>query len=55
MSRSCRPLRRRGEPPRGPLEGVCVRGDPGCVQRGVGGKVCPAEPPLDLESEGVCV
>ena len=30
-------------------------GDPGCVQRGVGEEVCPAEPPRDLESEGVCV
>ena len=34
---------------------VCVCGDPRCVQRGVGVKVCPAEPPRDLESEGVCV
>ena len=38
-----------GEPPCGPLE-WCVRGDPECVQRGVGVEVCPAEPPLDLGS-----
>ena len=50
VSRACRPLRRsRGEPPCGPFEG-CV-----CIQRGVGVEVCPAEPPLDLENEGVCV
>ena len=31
---------------------VCVCGDPGCVQRGVGVEMCPAEPPHDLENEG---
>ena len=51
MSRSSRPLRRRGGgggTPLWPARRVCV-----CVetlQRGVGVEVCPAEPPLDLES-----
>ena len=42
------------EPPCGLLE-VCMCGDPGCVQRGVGVEMCPVEPPHDLENEGVCV
>ena len=37
-----------GETPLWPARRVC--GDPECVQRGVGVEVCPAEPPLDLES-----
>ena len=39
-----------GGTPLWPVRRVCV-----CIQRGVGEEVCPAEPPLDLESEGVCV
>ena len=38
-------VKEEGEPPCGPLEG-CVE----TLQRGVGVEVCPAEPPLDLES-----
>ena len=44
-----------GGTPLWPVRSVCVCGDPGCVQRGVGVEMCPAEPPVDLESEGVCV
>ena len=44
-----------GEPPCGPLEGcVCVE-TLNVSRGGVGVEVCPAEPPLDLGSEGVCV
>ena len=39
-----------GGTPLWPARRVCVCGDPECVQRGVGVEVCPAEPPLVLES-----
>ena len=39
-----------GGTPLWPARSVCACGDPEFVQRGVGVEVCPAEPPLDLES-----
>ena len=44
------PVEGGGGTPLWPARRVCVCGDPECVKRGVGVEVCPAEPPLDLES-----